>query len=539
MTDSGEEFESARKLPWGIYAGLFFILLLAASVRTYLISVPSYWFDEASSWKTIQYGWDELLTPISRNVHPPFYYIALKLWAIPFGDGAVSLRMFSTAFGLLTMISAFAFVLEATRGQPDRQRFQGALLAVVLLAVSPFQVMLGFNARMYTLATFLAVTCGLFCLRISRTGGGVIDWLVAAGCGTLLTLTHYYGIFTACALGAFMLGCLITTLVGEKWSSQAKRMTFGMGASLWLFLNAWGWWSPYFEAQRSQVTRSYWIPKVDFDRVAQVGFSLLSAKESIQKMNSLGHDVIQLNILLASGLWVGTTLCFMAKNRSGTWLLALAVLIPWLVSISYSVFVRSILVDRYLIFAQTFFLIGLGVLVSGLRPKPAMLISCLLLAWMGFWLNEHFTHRRQQAEVSQLQNVPEVIDAWRSAGDPVLVGTPVIHTVILRHAENPENIYVSGAPDRFPHYQGAPLMRDDEYYSLTKLDEEGRERVFTVDVYGLYGRMSEFSVKLPPNWERVRQQWFQERHGQNCRVFLREYQRIDEHDRQDSPVVER
>lgn len=147
---------------------------------------------------------------------------------------------------------------------------------------------------------------------------------------------------------------------------------------------------------------------------------------------------------------------------------------------------------------------------------------------MGFWSYEHLGHRGRQAQVSELQNIPQVLDAWRSPEAPVLVGTPVIHTVVLRHAENPHAIYVAGSPDRFPHFQGAPLMRDEEYYTLAKLDAENQRTVFTVDVYGLYGRSSEFSVKLPPHWRMVRQKWFQERHGHNCRVFLREYQRLDQ-----------
>src|SRR3990167_1194317 len=59
---------------------LFLIVLLGVALRAYQVTMRSLWFDEAFSWRLIQFPWVEMLTRASQDVHPPFYYILLKGW---------------------------------------------------------------------------------------------------------------------------------------------------------------------------------------------------------------------------------------------------------------------------------------------------------------------------------------------------------------------------------------------------------------------------------------------------------------------------
>lgn len=338
---------------------------VALWLRTDHIAEASYWFDESSSWKTISFGWGEMFTPITRNVHPPFFYLALKSWATLFGDAPVSLRMFSATFGVLTVLAAYWLTLEilanigSLQGDSPRaagRRLSAGVCAAALLAVSAMQVQAGLNARMYTLGTFLAVVCATHVLRAARTGGTVRDWAVASVTGTMLTLTHYYGLFTAAALGLFLLGSFVFTLWRQGWCGTTKRLAAGMGASAWLAANVWGLWLPYFEAQRGQVTDSYWTPSFNWQQLARTCTVMLSSKEWYGPFGEWMWWVVWLCGLVSLVL-------FLWGGRGGR-LVALAVVVPFVVSIAYSLQGRSVFVLRYFTFAQVFLLIGWAVLTG-------------------------------------------------------------------------------------------------------------------------------------------------------------------------------
>ncbi|MFG0297170.1 MAG: hypothetical protein ACF8PG_14785 [Maioricimonas sp. JB045] len=517
----------------GALAGIAATVLLigvagvAMWLRTDHIAEASYWFDESSSWKTISFGWGEMFTPITRNVHPPFFYLALKSWATLFGDAPVSLRMFSATFGVLTVLAAYWLTLEilanigSLQGDSSRaagRRLSAGVCAAALLAVSAMQVQAGLNARMYTLGTFLAVVCATHVLRAARTGGTVRDWAVASVTGTMLTLTHYYGLFTAAALGLFLLGSFVFTLWRQGWCGTTKRLAAGMGASAWLAANVWGLWLPYFEAQRGQVTDSYWTPSFNWEQLARTCTVMLSSKEWYGPFGEWMWWVVWLCGLVS-------LLLFLWGGRGGR-LVALAVVVPFVVSIAYSLQGRSVFVLRYFTFAQVFLLIGWAVLTARIRwwfPRVAIQIASI--AWLGYWTYGMLETRAWQCERSQLKDVADVLEEWRDDSETVIVGTAVVHPTVLHYSANRQNIFVFDRGRPYPHYQGSPLLRDSEPLSVQELEESGVDRVYIVDVYDLYRKGSRFEVRLPDEWKQVRQRWFEERHGQPLRVFLREYRR--------------
>ena len=71
------------------------VAAVAIAVRLPHLSDRSIWFDEASSWQTASYGWDDLLRSVRLNVHLPLYYLLLKGWMAVFGESAASIRSFS------------------------------------------------------------------------------------------------------------------------------------------------------------------------------------------------------------------------------------------------------------------------------------------------------------------------------------------------------------------------------------------------------------------------------------------------------------
>src|SRR5665213_2638211 len=113
---------------------LIFILIVAAILRIYNLTSISLWHDEAFSALLITYHWGEMFHRIGLDVHPPAYYVALRLWAYVFGHSLWALRGFSMFFGVATVYATYLFVKAAFKKEDL------ALGAALLVAINPFQI---------------------------------------------------------------------------------------------------------------------------------------------------------------------------------------------------------------------------------------------------------------------------------------------------------------------------------------------------------------------------------------------------------------
>src|SRR5258708_32326516 len=116
------------------YLPLIIILILGTALRFYHNLNISMWHDEAFSALMIRYPWSEMFYRLGLDVHPPMYYIFLRLWHYVFGDSMLSLRGFSILFGVGTIWATFLLVKIAFKSQKT------ALWAAFFVALSPFQL---------------------------------------------------------------------------------------------------------------------------------------------------------------------------------------------------------------------------------------------------------------------------------------------------------------------------------------------------------------------------------------------------------------
>ncbi len=128
------------------------ILALAAFVRFYCLTCSSLWHDEGNSWAVAQRGFDQIAKDAAADIHPPGYYWLLKIWASLFGFSAWGIRSLSALSGILSVAVVYRTAQEIA-GSADKHRYQFALLASFLVALSPFQVFYSQEARMYALLT--------------------------------------------------------------------------------------------------------------------------------------------------------------------------------------------------------------------------------------------------------------------------------------------------------------------------------------------------------------------------------------------------
>lgn len=173
----------------GFVCFLVFVCVLAFCLRFAGLASESVWLDEALSIRAAGMGACELVDWTAHDIHPPFYYFALKAWAV-FGGGEFVFRSFSALFGVFTVLAVFLVCVRLFG-------FRVGVVASLLLAVNPVNVYYSQEVRMFSLMAFLVfVSCFLFLRCLS-----VVDWrvfLVYVVVSAVMLYTHYFGVLVFC-----------------------------------------------------------------------------------------------------------------------------------------------------------------------------------------------------------------------------------------------------------------------------------------------------------------------------------------------------
>lgn len=89
---------------------LGFIIIMAVILRILFIDKPAgFWHNEMVMYnQTIAGGpIDIIKAAVSADVHFPLYQLMLAIWIKVFGNGDITIRLFSVLAGVLNVIAAF------------------------------------------------------------------------------------------------------------------------------------------------------------------------------------------------------------------------------------------------------------------------------------------------------------------------------------------------------------------------------------------------------------------------------------------------
>ena len=139
----------AATYTWLAQGPLFFILAVAITARLLRLTWLGLWTNEGFSVFLAQSSLRALVIGTANDLHPPLFYLLLKLWLLP-GKSLVWLRLFPVLFGMLTV----ALVYHVGR------RLLGPAVggwAALFLALAPKHVAYSREARMYILLAFFAL----------------------------------------------------------------------------------------------------------------------------------------------------------------------------------------------------------------------------------------------------------------------------------------------------------------------------------------------------------------------------------------------
>jgi len=175
------------------------IIALAAVLRFAGLGRHSLWFDEVFVVWVGAHRWQDVLPLLSsHDFHPPLYYLLIKAWTGVAGTGEAAVRVPSACLSVICVPLTYALARRVA-SEPV------SLLSAFLVAVSPFQVMAGQEARMYPLLEALTLGSTL-ALAAGVERGGARRWAGYAVLAVLMVYTQYLGFLVLLAHGVWVAG---------------------------------------------------------------------------------------------------------------------------------------------------------------------------------------------------------------------------------------------------------------------------------------------------------------------------------------------
>ena len=309
------------------------ILLLGVFACAVSMIFKNYvWFDESFTLNLVQHSLPEMIRLTALDVHPPLYYILVKVFTWILGANHL-------AFYLPSVLSFLALLAVTCWFFGKHFSHKTGLFTAAVFCAAPNMLKYAMQLRMYSLAMFL-VTLAFYLVYILCKGFEEKGyqwnkyWTLLVIVNVLAAYTHY---FAGVAAVGVSLVLLLFIVLGRKgsWKKGLLNWAIYCGAMLVLYLP----WIPTLFRQMSAVNEDYWI-----------GALTENSLHSYPEMIFYSADE-QMRLLLIAVYLVGFFLLFMQfeKRFHDMWTVGCygVVGIWFAFGIGYSVVGSPILVDRY------------------------------------------------------------------------------------------------------------------------------------------------------------------------------------------------
>lgn len=500
---------------------LLLITVTGVFFRSYHLTARSLWFDEAFSWRLIQFSNAEMLSRAAADVHPPLYYLILKAWSLVFGSSLLALRSFSVAAAALTISAAYLFTKYATSSQA------AGLFAALLLAVSGWQIQYAGEARMYTLGTALVLFSSYLLLKALRETS-FKHWLAYSVVTAALAYVHYFALFSIAGQLVFLLGYLLTRSKGRLGEILTWRGTWYATLAIIITSILYLPWLPTFLSQNTQVQQSYWIPPLGGWSIPDTFYRMFVPTAGIPTHTGLGWILLAMAPLTLTiigwVLLVKKQILSSEASGKGGWLVMLSGFVPFVLTIALSLIGQSLYQDRFFIFAHIFIVIGLVMLLCRLRPARFR-YTAVTLATLGFaiasysyWLELDILNKPGAHAATQ------VIFAQHQVDQPVLVSSPFIFFAVDHYAQEEFNSraipHLYSETGELAHFAGKPILTPENIVG-PEIFTTDADALWIVDTTG-FGASS---LTPPPPWQPGPTQTFPEVFPHQGDVLVTRYSR--------------
>lgn len=344
---------------------LLFSLIFAISIAFYLFNIgfSDLWSDETYTKSMLNGTLSDFFSKFKNDLHPPLYYLGLRLYTGLFGITATSLRFFSVMGVLATLLLGY-FAGQRLFGK------QGALYLCLMLMSVPMMAVYSHQARMYTWAAFSITGVFIYSCLFIRTGS-TRDLILLSVFTIAAMYIHYYGTIAALVANLYVFLHLVITK-NQKWFSHLLTLII----CIILFLP----WISVFFVQVRRVQHAFWVPEVSLrtiiscftipftEQFRTTGFSRI--------LTALMYALIFLTIILSF------TKSF-SEHRLVVWLSLFTFLGTLLVAAIISLFSQPLLYSRYVAVIVTMLVMPVTVILSLMKIKWVKIILIPVILFLG------------------------------------------------------------------------------------------------------------------------------------------------------------
>lgn len=482
------------------------IMFLGLFLRFYDNLKISLWHDEAFSALYIRdYPWKEMMTRIGLDVHPPLYYILLKLWSYVLGTSLLSLRGFSILFGVLTIWAGYLLVNKAFGNK------RLAIITAFLIAINPFQIEYATEARMYTLGTFLVLISSYFLLKALESKKWR-DWIIYAILAAAAIYTHYYLIFSVAAQGFYVIYWLFKNKQINKnlLTNQTGKVVVAYMVSFIIFLP----WLKQFLIQKGRVDAQYWIGAMDRWSIPGTIWKMVFGGQGIN------HTVLAIATIVAFALIFLFIRYCKTENRM---FVLLSLVVPFILAIILSL-QQAIFLDRYFAFADLFFIILIAFVLDKI-PHPtrnlvvAVVAMAIIFAFFKNWRDLGIDTKPGMAALSEKVNDNAL------PNDHIYVGSSFVYFTFRYYNETgiQPKLISDGALETIPHFSGTALLSPDDLVLTDTIfdnpEVKTNDTVWLIWTTGFGGS----KPNVPGNWSKVVEYSYADAPGYKGIIYATEY----------------
>ncbi len=310
------------KKHWLMIIGLIcaaYILL-----RFWRLTDSCLWFDEIFSVHAAEHSFQNLFWFVAQDlIHPPFFYVLLKLWISIGGEHLFWLRSFPVLFSIIALVPFYFLCRQLKLTLPT------IALALTFFTVSGSLIKYAQEVRMYSLLLCLSLFSMWLFARFLNVGKGI--WVLTF-VNILLVYTQYFGWFVVLS-EVFLILYLQRIKTGQVM--KMFGITF-LSFTPWIFAV---WRASQINADVGQ--NLGWASKPDFLTLLQFLFNLFEPfyyQSSSIDASSIYLVTVPLILIIitAFGFYFTNWKFFGEKEKNTFYFLSAFILIPILLAFTTS-----------------------------------------------------------------------------------------------------------------------------------------------------------------------------------------------------------
>jgi len=344
---------------------LMFSVIFIGSVffYSYKLGFSDLWSDETYTKSMLGGTLTDFYAKFRNDLHPPLYYIGLRLYTGLFGLSTTALRSFSVVGVLATLLLGY-FAGQRVFGK------RGALCLCLMLISVPMLAVYSHQARMYTWAAFSVTGVFLYSVLFMRTGT-TRDLILLLIFTVAAMFTHYYSMIAAFMANLYVFLYLALT----KNRNWLRHLISVLIAAIVLLP-----WLSMFIVQIKRVQNAFWAPEVSLQTILSC-FSIPFTEQFWTTSYSKSMTIL-LYALIVITILLSFTRSF-SEYRPVLWLSLFVFMGTLFCATIISLFSQPILHSRYVAVIVTMLIIPVTILFMQVKLKWLKIILIPAILFLG------------------------------------------------------------------------------------------------------------------------------------------------------------